>query len=126
MLSIRLLIDVKLILLVFSFQKMSAKDYLLVAAIDFGTTYSGYAFSTREDFKREPTRAYLKHWEDPTSHMVYHKTSTCVLFDKDKKFSKFGFEAETKYIDLIMDKKHEPWYFFRHFKMTLYDKQVRR
>ena len=101
MLSITLLIDVKLILLVFSFRKISAKNYLLVAAIDFGTTYSGYAFTTREDFKIELTRAYLKHWVDPASQMVYHKTSTCVLFDKDRKFSKFGFEAETKYTDLL-------------------------
>ncbi|WAQ99599.1 HS12A-like protein [Mya arenaria] len=29
-------------------------DFLLVAAIDFGTAYSGYAFSSRTDFKRDP------------------------------------------------------------------------
>nr|XP_022297405.1 heat shock 70 kDa protein 12A-like [Crassostrea virginica] len=102
---------------------MSAKNYLLVAAIDFGTTYSGYAFSTRTDFQREPTKAFLKQWVDPASSMMYNKTSTCILFDADRKFSKFGFEAEAKYIDLIMDKEHETWYFFRRFKMTLYDKQ---
>ena len=104
---------------------MSAKNYLLVAAIDFGTTYSGYAFSTRTDFQRDPTKAFLKQWVDPASSMMYNKTSTCILFDADRKFSKFGFEAEAKYIDLIMDKEHETWYFFRRFKMTLYDKQVR-
>ena len=31
-----------------------AEDYLFVAAIDFGTTYSGYAFSLRDDFKKDP------------------------------------------------------------------------
>jgi hypothetical protein len=27
---------------------------MFVAAIDFGTTYSGYAFQTRADFKTDP------------------------------------------------------------------------
>ena len=104
---------------------MATQSYLLVAAIDFGTTYSGYAFSTRMDFQREPTKAYLKQWVDPASSMMYNKTSTCILFDEDKKFSKFGFEAEAKYLDLILDKEHKAWYFFRRFKMSLYGKQVR-
>jgi hypothetical protein len=99
-------------------------DYLLVAAIDFGTTYSGYAFSTRIDFTRDPTKAYLKQWVDPSSGMMYNKTSTCVLFTKDKIFSKFGFEAEAKYLDLMMDNEHKEWYFFRRFKMCLYAMKV--
>ncbi|XP_078341045.1 heat shock 70 kDa protein 12A-like isoform X2 [Crassostrea virginica] len=102
---------------------MATKNYLLVAAIDFGTTYSGYAFSIREDFEKEPTKAYLKQWVDPGSSMIYNKTSTCILFDESVNFSKFGFEAESKYQDLIMDNEHKTWYFFRRFKMTLYDKQ---
>lgn len=99
-------------------------NYLLVAAIDFGTTYSGYAFSTRYDFKRDPTHTFLKQWVDPTSSMMYNKTSTCILFTKEKKFSKFGFDAEAKYLDLILDKDHKNWYFFRRFKMSLYDIKV--
>uniref|UniRef100_K1QU68 Heat shock 70 kDa protein 12B n=1 Tax=Magallana gigas TaxID=29159 RepID=K1QU68_MAGGI len=98
-------------------------SYLLVAAIDFGTTYSGYAFSTRYDFQRNPTNTFLKQWVDPTSSMMYNKTSTCILFTKDKKFSKFGFEAEAKYMDLILDKEQKDWFFFRRFKMSLYDLQ---
>lgn len=35
---------------------MAASDTLLVAAIDFGTTYSGYAFSFRHDYQSEPTK----------------------------------------------------------------------
>ncbi|XP_056000508.1 heat shock 70 kDa protein 12A-like [Ostrea edulis] len=96
------------------------EDYLLVAAIDLGTTYSGYAFSARHDFKRDPAKAYLKQWIDPSSGMMSNKTPTCVLFTKEKKFSKFGFNAETKYLDLIEDNEHKEWYFFRRFKMCLY------
>jgi len=35
---------------------MADDNFLLVAAIDFGTAYSGYAFSSREDFKRDPLK----------------------------------------------------------------------
>lgn len=31
---------------------MSTKDHIVVMAIDFGTTYSGYAFSLRSDFSK--------------------------------------------------------------------------
>lgn len=36
------------------------KTYMLVAAIDFGTAYSGYAFSTKSDFERDPLKVKLK------------------------------------------------------------------
>lgn len=81
-------------------------------------------FSTITDFQRDPSKAYLKQWVDPSSAMMYNKTSTCILLTNEKKFSKFGFDAEAKYLDLILDKKQKDWYFFRRFKMYLYDIQV--
>ena len=35
---------------------------LLVGSIDFGTTYSGWAYLTSHDFEREPTKAYARNW----------------------------------------------------------------
>jgi len=52
------------------------------------------------------------------------KTTTCVLFDSNKKFCKFGFEAEDEYSELAMDEKHSDYYFFKRFKMKLFDKMV--
>ena len=101
------------------------RQYLIVAAIDFGTTYSGWAYSARMDFVKDPTRVFLKQWTDPTSTMIYNKTSTCILFDEKEKFSRFGFEAEAKYLDLAFENKHNSWYFFRRFKMCLFKIQVR-
>lgn len=86
--------------------------YLLVAAIDFGTTYSGYAFSTITDFQRDPLKSYLKQWVDSTSGRIYNKTSTCILFDENKDFRKFGFEAETNYMNLVPKEKLKDWVFF--------------
>lgn len=100
-----------------------------MAAIDFGTTFSGYAYSSRHDFQIDPMKVTMKTWVDPTSSMIYKKTSTCILFSKEKKFSKFGFDAEAKYLDLLLDDdttndKAKDWYFFRRFKMALYELQV--
>lgn len=104
------------------------KEYLIVGAIDFGTTFSGYAFSTKHHFLTDPKNIgniSIKHWVDPISAMMYYKTSTCILFTKEKIFDKFGFEAEAKYLDLILDNDHDNWYFFRRFKMSLYKIQVK-
>ena len=35
---------------------------LLVGSIDFGTTFSGWAYLTRHAFEREPTKAYVRKW----------------------------------------------------------------
>lgn len=98
--------------------------YLLVAAIDFGTTYSGCAFSFHDEFKRDPTKSCIKNWIDPNSSMMYCKTSTCILFNEEKEFSEFGFAAEAKFLDLMLENDHQNWYFFRRFKMVLYELQV--
>lgn len=37
-------------------------DLALVAAIDFGTTYSGWAFSFKHDFDKDPTAVSMKTW----------------------------------------------------------------
>lgn len=66
-------------------------NYLLVAAIDFRTTFSRYAFSTRYDFQRDPTNTFLKQWGDPTSSMMTNKTSTCILLTKKKKIQQIWF-----------------------------------
>ncbi|XP_065939319.1 heat shock 70 kDa protein 12B-like [Magallana gigas] len=60
--------------------------------------------------------------------MIYNKTSTCILFTKEKEFSEFGFDAEAKYLDLLHDVdntsgKAKDWYVFRRFKMALYELQ---
>ena len=46
------------------------------------------------------------------------------LFDKSKKFVAFGFEAEDMYSDLTLDQLEGDWYYFRRFKMLLYNSQV--
>ncbi|KAH3747893.1 hypothetical protein DPMN_182328 [Dreissena polymorpha] len=47
------------------FQQAEKSDNcLLVAAIDFGTTYSGWGFSFNHDFQTDPTHISTMNWSD--------------------------------------------------------------
>ncbi|KAK3602831.1 hypothetical protein CHS0354_026385 [Potamilus streckersoni] len=102
---------------------MSIKENkILVAAIDFGTTYSGYASVFRhEDFTKIIANSV---WS--SGSLLSLKCPTCVLFDPNGKFHSFGYEAENKYSELAQDNEHRKWYYFRRFKMTLCGKQIKR
>lgn len=101
----------------------SADGPIVVAAIDFGTTYSGWAFSFKHEFESDPTKISSKHWRG--GQLISHKGPTCVLIKPDgKTLDSFAFDAETKYADLSANGEHTKWYYFRRFKMMLYDKMV--
>ena len=102
----------------------AVKERMLVAAIDFGTTFSGYAFSLRHEFNADPLKANANQWSVGSRSSISLKTPTCVLFSPDKKFDSFGYEAEDKYTTLALDNKHHDWYYFRRFKMLLYENMV--
>ncbi|XP_021355916.1 heat shock 70 kDa protein 12A-like isoform X2 [Mizuhopecten yessoensis] len=102
---------------------MASSGRLLVAAIDFGTTYSGYAFSFRHEFETDPLKVSASTWTAGSRALVSLKTPTTVLLDKDKNFHSFGYEAEDYYSQLAEDDDHGDWYYFRRFKMMLYGKE---
>jgi hypothetical protein len=66
------------------------EDYLFVAAIDFGTTYSGYALSSIDDFKKDPLKIVANQaWNAGTQRHFSLKTPTCLLLnDKEETKSK--------------------------------------
>lgn len=104
---------------------MDSKDRLIVAAIDFGTTYTGYAFSLLYEYKKDPTKCSTYTWSAGSGGLQSLKTSSCILFDKNGIFHSCGFEAETQYADLALENKHRDWLFFERFKMNLYKQNVR-
>lgn len=97
---------------------------LLVAAIDFGTTYSGYAFSFRHEYERDPLKISTNtSWTTNSGlGLVSWKTPTTVLLGPNQDFVAFGYEAEERYIQLAENDEHKDWYYFQHFKMQLYNK----
>ena len=100
---------------------------MFVAAIDFGTTYSGYAFSSRDDFKKDPLKISVNQpWNAGSYRHISLKTPTCWLLDEKKELVSFGYEAENKYSDISIKRKQNEYFFFQRFKMKLYKYKVNK
>ncbi|XP_053400255.1 heat shock 70 kDa protein 12B-like [Mercenaria mercenaria] len=102
---------------------MASAPRLLVGAIVFGTTFSSWAFSFKHDYERDHTKATVKMWNSGT--LTTEKTPTCLLLKPDGTFDAFGYDAESRYRELADNNDHMHYYFFRHFKMSLF-KQLGR
>jgi hypothetical protein len=97
----------------------SERDYLVVAAIDFGSTYSGFAYSFRDD----PTKIHSPCvWYAGDSGLAAYQTPTCLLLNPDRTFNSFGFKAENKFAELCANEEHHDFYYFQKFKMELHYK----
>lgn len=92
----------------------SKSKALVVAAIDFGTMYSGYAFSLTQDWKK--TYTYTWYGGNAPSN----KNPTVLLLDSNEEFVAFGYDAEDQYSKLTAKKVHEDYYYFQRFKMILH------
>ncbi|XP_052795593.1 heat shock 70 kDa protein 12A-like [Mya arenaria] len=91
-------------------------QHQVFAAFDIGTTYSGYAYSV----KNNPTEIWTNKAWNAGEQLLSLKTPTSVLLKPDKTFDSFGFEAENKYSSLVEDEEHLNWMLFRRFKMMLH------
>ena len=100
-----------------------SKSYLATVAIDFGTTYSGFAFSFN---KGGVTDSIFMNrvWINEQGHRSM-KTPTSLLLKPDQSFHSFGYDAEATYFSLksVLDEKE--YWFFQHFKMYLHNDEVR-
>ncbi|XP_053400254.1 heat shock 70 kDa protein 12A-like [Mercenaria mercenaria] len=106
---------------------MASRPRLLVGAIDFGTAFSGWAFSFKHEYEQDPTKATVKVWNAGT--LTTEKTPTCILLQPDGTFDSFGYDAENRYRGLADKNLHTEYYFFRHFKMSLFKnlgKEIKR
>ncbi|XP_031972125.1 heat shock 70 kDa protein 12A isoform X1 [Corvus cornix cornix] len=90
--------------------------FLVVVAIDFGTTSSGYAYS----FTKEPECIHvMRRWEGGDPGVSNQKTPTTILLTPERKFHSFGYAARDYYHDLDpSESKH--WLYFEKFKMKLH------
>ena len=94
------------------------KEAILTAAIDFGTTYSGYAFSFAGKQDEILTNT---NWSSQFG-MISYKTPTCVLTrylkeTKQHEFVEFGYKAHDLY---VRESKDETLCLFDKFKMSLH------
>lgn len=93
-------------------------ERLLVAAIDIGTTFSGYAFSFLHEYLSDPMRISTNNW--PHENGMSMKAPTSILLGPDGNLKAFGYEAISKFGDLAENNQHQNHYFFDKFKMNLY------
>ncbi|KAK3085775.1 hypothetical protein FSP39_008563 [Pinctada imbricata] len=101
--------------------RRNARTHLFSVALDFGTTFSGLAFSTVNDFQKRPDIVHaFTQWNAGGQCLISNKTPTCLLLTAKKEFEAFGYEAENKYADLALDDLHSDRYFFRRYKMKLH------
>ncbi|ELU02596.1 hypothetical protein CAPTEDRAFT_92388, partial [Capitella teleta] len=89
-------------------------DYELSAALDIGTTFSGYAYSFKG---HERDIEGCKNWGANMS-VSNHKTPTAVLVNKDGKLEAFGYEAQERYKSLEED-EIQMYSLYERFKMQL-------
>ena len=94
--------------------------YKIIAAIDFGTTFSGYAYAMASEKDSIFTN---RNWGQ-TQGFLLQKTPTCLLLKPSGEFAAFGFDAVSQYNNLTENEASEH-YFFDRFKMKLYDNKVR-
>lgn len=101
------------------------KGIQLVVALDVGTTHAGIAWSLSIDFEKYPLRITSLQW--PTNvgaSQTAYKTPSVLLVKSNGDFVAFGYDAEEKYSELANDDAHYGYYFFREFKMALYENEV--
>ncbi|XP_071337622.1 heat shock 70 kDa protein 12A isoform X5 [Trachinotus anak] len=97
-------------------QVQSQLSFVVVVAIDFGTTSSGYAYA----FTKEPECIHtMRRWEGGDPGVSNQKTPTTILLTPDRKFHSFGYAARDFYHDLDpSESKH--WLYLEKFKMKLH------
>ncbi|KAM4600073.1 heat shock 70 kDa protein 12A isoform 2-T2 [Fundulus diaphanus] len=97
-------------------QVQSGLSFVVVVAIDFGTTSSGYAYA----FTKEPECIHtMRRWEGGDPGVSNQKTPTTILLTPDRKFHSFGYAARDFYHDLDpSESKH--WLYLEKFKMKLH------
>lgn len=94
--------------------------YRVVAAIDFGTTYSGYAYA----FTTQPDNIHLMRRTDSNQPGVSNYKVPCILLLKENgELDSFGNEARERYYDMDEEKARN-YFYLEKFKLALHFSEV--
>ena len=89
----------------------------LVVGIDFGTSYSAYAYS----YAYEKDKIFMN--SDWPSGSRATKEMTAILFNGNEEFVAFGEDAVDKF-NALTEEEEKAFFFFNCFKMDLYKEKV--
>ena len=101
-----------------------SSSYIAVAAIDFGTTYSGFAFAFNHKKGKGGIHMNKAWGPDQGGGGATLKTPTSLLLRPDGQFDSFGYEADEKYANFAC-REERAYLYFKQFKMTLHKSEVR-
>ncbi|XP_062571658.1 heat shock 70 kDa protein 12A-like [Saccostrea cucullata] len=98
-------------------QTEEKRTWQVVAAIDFGTAYSGFAFSMKDS----QLDVIPGKWKTHSSDLLESpKTPTSLLLTISNDFVAFGYEAEKQFRELVEEDKHNDYRYFNQMKMVLF------
>lgn len=69
---------------------MAGKDYLVVVAIDIGSSFSGYAYKFRTDDPKNQTMGIMCPQWISSNNKASGKTASSLLLNPDGSFNSFG------------------------------------
>lgn len=103
---------------------MAEKDWIVVTAIDLGTTFSGYAFSFRSEFQKDPLKISTNSWISEGVFNDEMKAPSILLLNPDQSFNSFGYRAQNNYKQLLLvdPEKAVKYYYVQDFKMQLHNR----
>lgn len=90
-------------------QRQAGSSELLVCGINIGSTYSGYAYAEVKDVPE----VMISEWNTPSNRSVSFKAPTSLLLNNFEEFVAFGYEADSKYAELVED-EYQFDYFYCH------------
>ena len=91
----------------------------VIAAIDFGTSRSGYAYAFKDD------KRVVGRYEWDKQPFQYVKTLTQSLYNTERKLEAWGYAALSRLAELRQDKSAKHYSFFPTFKMALRESRKR-
>lgn len=97
---------------------MEGSNYTTVAAIDFGTLYSGYAFSSISEFQNDPLNIHVNEIWGTGETMLSIKSPKCILLNNNKELQSFGYEAEYMYDDICTEGNQNESYLFTELNIV--------
>jgi len=101
-----------------SLQTSEDLNKTIYAAIDFGTTFFGYAFLIK--VKGGLSEDILGNGRGK------EREPTCLLLKPDQTFAALGYKAVNEFYNDLDTDEQKSHYYFRQFKMRLYEKKLSR
>ncbi|CAC5399258.1 unnamed protein product [Mytilus coruscus] len=95
---------------------------IFVVGIDIGSEYSGYAISSVFDIKCDPPKFDVAFCH--TAKLITSKCQTAILLNGNEEMVAFGYQAESRFTELLEFGEHHDYYYFKNFRNDLHQREA--